>query len=315
MQQFLALGTLWTLFNVATTISLPKYTSSKTYFAQSDPNIPVSQVDDTNNFGLKSQYSWNDVVSNLASNEKLFFLQRHGQGWHNVAPSNFSRVDWNCYWAEQPGRDGVVWEDAELTPKGVQQIENLHQRIKDTPDFPQPEKFFVSPLRRTLQTWNITWNGLPHKTPLIKEFAREIYGIDSESKRHSKSFIQNYVPSFEFEPGFTEQDENWSPDKSESDQHCDYRAAVLLQDIFNDSPDEKVISIVLHSGIIYCLLDVVGHRYYPMSTGGAIPVVIAIKDSNTDYPLNDAWDTFKDWCPNPPASISGTATSTATGSA
>ena len=280
MQQFLTLGALWTLFNVATTISLPKYSSSQTYFAQSDPNIPVSQVDDTNNFGLKSQYSWDDVVSNLASNEKLFFLQRHGQGWHNVAPSNFSRVDWNCYWAEQSGRDGVVWEDAELTPKGVQQIQNLHQRIKDTPDFPQPEKFFVSPLRRTLQTWNITWNGLPHKTPLIKEFAREIYGIDSES-----------------------------------DQHCDYRAAVLLQDIFNDSPDEKVISVVLHSGIIYCLLDVVGHRYFPMATGGAIPVVIAIENYNTDYPLNDAWDTFKDWCPNPPALISGTATSTATGSA
>ena len=72
---------------------------------------------------------------------------------------------------------------------------------------------------------------MPHKTPLIKEFAREIYGIDSESKRHNKTFIHNYVPSFEFESGFTEQDENWSPDKSESDQHCDYRAAVLLQDI------------------------------------------------------------------------------------
>ena len=93
-------------------MSLPQFRFQNTplhklIFAQSDPNIPVSQVDDTNNFGLKSQYSWDDVVSNLASNEKLFFLQRHGQGWHNVAPSNFSRVDWNCYWAEQSGRDGV----------------------------------------------------------------------------------------------------------------------------------------------------------------------------------------------------------------
>ena len=38
-------------------MSLPQFPSkilsSQTYFAQSDPNIPVSQVDDTNNFGLK----------------------------------------------------------------------------------------------------------------------------------------------------------------------------------------------------------------------------------------------------------------------
>ena len=87
MQQFLTLGALWTLFNVATTISLPKYSSSQTYFAQSDPNIPVSQVDDTNNFGLKSQYSWDDVVSNLASNEKLFFCKdmvKDGIMWHQA---------------------------------------------------------------------------------------------------------------------------------------------------------------------------------------------------------------------------------------
>ena len=66
---------------------------------------------------------------------------------------------------------------------------------------PWPVKYFTSPLRRTLQTWELTWKDLKHETPLIKELARETYGIQTESKRHNKTYIHTNWPIFEFEKG------------------------------------------------------------------------------------------------------------------
>ncbi|EMG49215.1 PGA12 Phosphomutase-like protein 3 [Candida maltosa Xu316] len=293
------------------TFTLPKFTSSDKYFGQSDPDIKVDKVNVTDNFGLESKFTWKDVIDSLSDKEKLFFIQRHGEGWHNVAPSNFSSDDWNCYWMEQPGRDGVIWEDAELTPNGIQQIENLAKQVNDTENLPWPEKFYVSPLRRTLQTWELTWKVLNEEknvdqAPLVKEFARETYGIDSESKRHNKTYITENYPFATFEANFTELDELWKPDARERSQHRKYRAAQLLSDIFDDAGDAKVISIVTHSGLIGSLLDVVGHRSYPMATGSLIPVIIHRKPKKTKtYTMDKPDKTYSDVCPNPPSSISG----------
>lgn len=277
---------------------LPVFNTSLKFFAQSNPTIPPSDVNYTHNFGLLKEYTWNQVVESLAPDEKLFFLQRHGQGYHNVAPRNFTHDDWRCYWSLQPGNNDVIWQDAELTPHGIRQIKELSRQINQTIGFPQPQRFYVSPLRRTLQTWLYTWEHLPHHQPTIKELAREIYGIDSESQRHNMSYISENYPYFKFESGFSEQDVTWKSDTREKSQHVDYRAAKLLTEIFNESSDdEKVISIVLHSGIIYSILNVVGHRRFPMYTGQAIPVIIRKLNTHTFYPLDDAWLDFESWCP------------------
>lgn len=277
---------------------LPIFKTSHKYFAQSDPAVTPSDVNYTHNFGLFEEYTWDEVIESLSSNEKLFFLQRHGQGYHNIAPGNFSRDEWKCYWSLQPGRDGVIWEDAELTPRGIRQIKNLSKQINQTVGFPQPQRFYVSPLRRTLQTWLYTWKNLAHLKPIIKELGREKYGIDSESRRHSKSYISANYEYFEFEPGFSELDVAWKPDTRENTQHVDFRAAKLLTEIFNESDEsDKVISMVLHSGIIYSILNVIGHRRFPMYTGQAIPVIIHRLNTYTMYPLDRAWLDFQTWCP------------------
>ena len=50
---------------------LPKFTSSSKYFGQSDPDIDVSKVNVSDNFGLINKYSWKDVIDSLSDNEKL----------------------------------------------------------------------------------------------------------------------------------------------------------------------------------------------------------------------------------------------------
>ena len=62
--------------------TLPKFKSSSKYFDQSDTNVPTSNVNYTHNFGLKNDYSWNDVLEQLDENNKLFFIIRHAAGVH-----------------------------------------------------------------------------------------------------------------------------------------------------------------------------------------------------------------------------------------
>ncbi|CAI5756228.1 unnamed protein product [Candida verbasci] len=294
-------------------VTLPKLTSSDKYFEQSDPNIPVNQIDDSKNFGLKSEYTWSDVTSQLDDSHKLFYIQRHSEGWHQIAKSKLgiSDLDWDCYWQEQDGKDGIVWADAELTPNGVQQSKDLSNQIQNTNGLPWPQKWISSPLRRTLQTWNLTWLNLKHDTPLIIEFARETYGIQTESQRHPKSYIQKNFPIFEFESGFTENDELWSSKYREPGSHRKYRAAQLINQIFDDFKDQKIISLVSHSGLIGSILDVVGHRSIPIENGKLLPILIHQKPHKTeDYDVSKPSKTFKDVCPNPPSTISGVSSYT-----
>lgn len=282
--------------------TFPKFESSTDYFEQSDPDISVGSVNYTHNFGLKDQYSWSQVLDQLDEYHKLFFIVRHAFGVHQC---NTPSTDWTCYWQTLDGSDGQVWADALLTPQGVEQSKSLSQQIKSTPELPQPDRHFSSPLRRTLETWEYVWKDVTDKTPLIKEFARETYGIQTESKRHPKSYIKTNWPYVTFEDGFTEADELWSSSKRETGQHRKYRAASLLNDIFEQtSADEKVISLVSHSGLIGSILEVVGHRDYPINNAVLLPVLIQRKKHKTDeYKLSKPDKTFSDICPDKPSLI------------
>ncbi|CCG22907.1 hypothetical protein CORT_0D00590 [Candida orthopsilosis Co 90-125] len=281
--------------------TLPKFKSSSKYFDQSDTNVPISKVNYTHNFGLKSQYSWNDVLAHLDEHSKLFFIIRHAAGVHQC---NTPSTDWTCYWQTIDGYAGQVWADALLTPEGVEQCSDLSQQINETEEFPYPDHYYSSPLRRTLQTYEYVWRNLVKDAPTIKEFARETYGIQTESKRHSKSYIKENWDYVNFEDEFTEEDELWSNTTRETSQHRKYRAAAVLSDIFEASKDDKVVSLVSHSGLIGSILDVVGHRNYPVDNAKLIPVLIQKKKHKTKtYKLDDPDKTFEDICPDKPSQI------------
>ncbi|EGW33713.1 phosphomutase-like protein [Spathaspora passalidarum NRRL Y-27907] len=274
---------------------LPEFNTTTDYFIQSDPKQPRQHP--ITNFGLKDQWTWDSLIEQikLLPSHKLFLLQRHGEGYHNIAPANYSKHEWNCYWQLRSGNGEVEWEDARLTPTGQAQITSLQKQITNTENFPRPHAFYVSPLRRTLETWELTWYD-QGEVATIKELARETYGIGTESKRHSKTYIETHYPGFAFELGFTESDELWNPDFHESEQHRNYRAAKLLQEIFNENQENNVISLVAHSGLIKSILQVIGHRKWPMYTGELIPVVIAMTYDSKTYSLDDPWRSLKDVC-------------------
>lgn len=239
------------------------------------------------NFGLKPGINWNTVMNYLQAESKshsrkavykLFFLARHGEGYHNIAPGLYNSTDWTCKYQMEFGNKDIEWYDATLTSKGKEQILQLSEFWEDQLNehqAPEPQSYYVSPLRRTLQTFDLTWNNIikSNTVPVIKEFARETYGIGTESRRHSKQYIAENWPGMAFEWGFKERDELWESDYYETHQHRDFRARMLLNEIFaNDS--NTVISLTAHRGIIKSILKVIKHRKWNLKTGEVIPVLI-----------------------------------------
>lgn len=92
-------------------------------------------------------------------------------------------------------------------------------------------------------------------------------------RRSKASEIAAEFPKFRFEAGFSEEDLLYDPATRESNEERNRRLACLLDDIFGN--DENVfLSLTAHSGAITSILEVIGHRRFPLATGAVIPVVV-----------------------------------------
>jgi len=231
---------------------------------------------------LDAEYGHNGSI-------KVFFLGRHGEGFHNVAEAKYGTPAWNDYWSKLDGDGTLVWgPDALLTPLGVQQAEAVHDKwlSEITSEIPVPTVFYSSPLTRASRTLEITWTDitLPNKSHhdalhpshqvVVAENCRETYGVHTCDKRHPKSWIAENFPLYTFNKGFTEEDELWTPDVRETDEHTSERALSILQHIWDRYPTETYVSITAHGGFIGGFLNVVGRGSYGLPTGGVIPIVV-----------------------------------------
>lgn len=273
------------------------------YFHQSDDSTNDTAFDPlASGLGLKPGYEWSQVIDELeAYNErnssvqyKLVYLQRHGEGFHNIVPPDYTDAEWQCFWKTQNGNGSVEWYDAELTDAGQIQIVNM-TRAWIGANVPYPESYYVSPMRRTLQTWRLLWGAAPIKVrPTVIEVARETYGISTSSKRHSREYIERHFGFVEFEPGFSQFDPWWQPDVHESRDHRQLRAQQMLEAIFGGDRSVTVL-VVSHSGLIKSVLELIGHRRWDLHTGQMVPVVIRgeYKHGHHDIDTSQPWEKYR----------------------
>jgi broad specificity phosphatase PhoE len=277
------------------------YTHVPGYFVTDDPQADPDMIGALpDRFGLldSNRGHWERFKLNIAAlnaegaskgSIKVFFLGRHGEGYHNVGMAKYSRPVWDNYWSKLNGDDAIVWgPDPALTPLGIQQAEAAHDKWSNEilSGIPVPTVFYSSPHIRAAHTLEITWTGitLPSKTndcPLypshkvvIAENCREVYGVHTCDKRHPKSWIAERCPSFVFDEGFTEEDELWTPDNQESEEHVEKRVLSIFEDIWAGYPEESYISITSHAGFIRGLLRIIGRGHYGLPTGGVVAIVI-----------------------------------------
>lgn len=199
----------------------------------------------------------------------------------------------------------MTWSDARLTDLGREQARLAHdtwrKQIEDNDHkIPFPESFYVSPLKRCLETASVTFEDLDMPAvkpfrPVVKEVVdrtprrnlfvrtdwmmyclqllRETLGMHTCDRRSTKSSIQAEFPLYRFEDGFAEPDPLWDPTLRESDSARNARLQRFLDDVFTADP-AVFVSLTAHSGAITSILDVAGHRPFALATGAAIPVLV-----------------------------------------
>lgn len=238
---------------------------------------------------------------------KVLFLGRHGQGWHNVAEAKYGTAAWDCYYSLLDGYAGLVWADAHLTQLGAQQATDVHDlwAAQLAQGLPAPEKYYVSPLTRTLQTADLSFGNLAlpegkQYKPYVAELLREALGVHTCDRRSTKAELEKAFPHVTFEPGFSDQDTLWQADYREPASARRYRLAVLLDNIFAED-ENTFLSLTSHSGAIASVLEAVGHRAFRLETGGVIPVLLKAKrvDGAREVPAKEPSET-PPMCDGPP---------------
>ncbi|EMD40116.1 hypothetical protein CERSUDRAFT_151079, partial [Gelatoporia subvermispora B] len=272
------------------------YTIVQGFFLQDDPEadgIAIGGIPDR--FGLidGSENYWDKFHNRIlelndqaqdGSSYKVFFLSRHGQGWHNVAEAKYGQEAWDETYSKLFGDDEFTWgPDPLLTPLGIDQAQAARTawQAELPKGIPLPQCFYCSPLKRALDTWRITFDegkALPEDRPnvLILENLREEYGEHTCDMRSTRSQLESeyWPPLYTFEEGFAEKDPVWEPEERETKEHVRQRALTVLDRIFGNDRDEIYITITAHSGIINGFLGAMGRQPYALPTGGILPLVV-----------------------------------------
>jgi broad specificity phosphatase PhoE len=85
-----------------------------------------------------------------------------------------SLTTYQCYYSMLDGADGITWSDAVLTDLGQGQAKDVHGLWKKLlhKGIPLPETYYVSPLTRTIETADLSFEKL--KLPADKAYKPQV---------------------------------------------------------------------------------------------------------------------------------------------
>ncbi|KIK40093.1 hypothetical protein CY34DRAFT_286866 [Suillus luteus UH-Slu-Lm8-n1] len=236
-----------------------------------------------------------NASSPVGTQYKVFFVGRHGEGFHNVAEAKYGTKEWNNYWSKENGDGELIWgPDPELTPLGKDQAKAAHDAWKQECEFdiPLPEKLYSSPLTRAIHTNKITFDSIIPKSQrtMIIENLRETNGVHTCDKRRTRTYIEQTFPDFDIENELIEEDTLWDPELRETHAELDVRMRRVLNMIFDKDQEQceyhtspihqcrlsarLVISFTVHGGVVSAVLRVMNHKQYFLPTGGVMPIVV-----------------------------------------
>ena len=127
-----------------------------------DTDSPGSSLTQWQRFAAKLSSLQSDAPKNVAY--KLIFMGRHGEGNHNAMESYVGTPAWNCYWALLDGANSsFVYADAPVTPAGANEATKANAYWRSRLAFEKiqaPQSYYSSPMRRCLETAEVTFAGL-----------------------------------------------------------------------------------------------------------------------------------------------------------
>uniref|UniRef100_M4BZ79 Uncharacterized protein n=1 Tax=Hyaloperonospora arabidopsidis (strain Emoy2) TaxID=559515 RepID=M4BZ79_HYAAE len=207
--------------------------------------------------GLLDGKSWADVyaymdkfrVRNPSRRIKLVILLRHGEATHNATKARVARGQGQA-------------EAAASMLEG--QIEDCGLQL---------QRVFVSPLDRTLQTYDRVCHRRRDIPVSVMELARETLGVVNCDRRKVITSKREAYPQLDFVHVASDDDTWWQPDHRETSSEIAARAATFLDKVL-DKVDERCVLVVSHSGFCRGCFAAVGHRYYRPRNAEFIPMLI-----------------------------------------
>lgn len=180
----------------------------------------------------------------------------------------------------------MVWADAHLVEKGIQQVTELGLLWKTAvgeQKVPVPGTLYTSPLTRCLQTTRLVFGGVVGdgarstfddlSRPIIKENLRERMTDHTCDRRSLRTWIADSYPDYLIEAGFAERDELWRADRWEPFEEHVARKQAVLEDIFA-TDENHVVSLTVHTMAIVAILDAVGAPHFRVREGTTVPLVV-----------------------------------------
>ncbi|KAI3465178.1 hypothetical protein Pfo_021841 [Paulownia fortunei] len=208
---------------------------------------------------------------------KTIHLVRHAQGFHNVA----GEKDHSAYLSPE-------FFDAQLTPLGWQQVDNLRKHVHSSGLSRRIELVIVSPLLRTMQTAVGVFGGEGYADgidvpPLMAEntrnssrpaisslnsppfvameLCREHLGVHWCDKRRSISEYKPLFPAIDFSLIESDADTLWKLDVREANEELAERGLKFLNWLWTRKETEIVV--VTHSGFLIHTLAAFGDDCHP----------------------------------------------------
>ncbi|XP_019424162.1 PREDICTED: phosphoglycerate mutase-like protein 1 isoform X2 [Lupinus angustifolius] len=210
--------------------------------------------------------------------KQFTWLVRHAQGIHNVEGDKNYKAYLN-----------PRYFDAQLTPLGWQQVDNLRNHVRDSGLIDKIDLVIVSPLLRTLQTAVGVFGGegytdktdvLPlmvanagnssraaisslNCPPIVAvELCREHLGVHPCDRRRSISECQFLFPAVDFSLIDSDEDDLWKENIRETKEELAARGMKFLNWLWTRK--EKEIAIVTHSGFLSHTLNKFGNDCHPL---------------------------------------------------
>ncbi|KAH8898241.1 phosphoglycerate mutase [Thozetella sp. PMI_491] len=224
-----------------------------------------------------------------ATTYKVLYLSRHGFGWHNYMEAKVGTEAWDNYWSRLDGDGEIVWADAHLHEKGIEQAKVLGQFYADgiaNDGIPFPGALYTSPLARCLETSRLAFTPSYERQgaafrPIVKELLRETIIEHTCDRRSSRSWIAENYPDYVIEPGFTEEDELWASHKWETIEDHIKRKQAVLEEIFS-TDSNAFIALTIHSGAISAVLGALEHPEFHLQEGTSFAMLIRADKVDVD---------------------------------
>ncbi|KAL7199607.1 hypothetical protein ACSBR2_021821 [Camellia fascicularis] len=240
---------------------------------------------------------------------KTLHIVRHAQGIHNVDGDK----NYKAYMSPE-------YFDAQLTPLGWQQVDNLRKHVQSCGLFKSIELVITSPLLRTMQTAVGVFGGegytdkidaLPlmvanagnsdrpaisslNSPPIIAvELCREHLGVHPCDRRRSISDYQCLFPAVDFSLIESDDDLLWKANIRETKEELAARGMEFMNWLW--TREEKEIAIITHSGFLFHTLNAFGNDCHPLvkkEICKQVPILISLISSSmsgsdpstTNYP-------------------------------